>query len=447
MKKQHLLQALEGAFLRAEQAGYFKKTEESKEENGLGGPSGKMKGGKKGKSRQSKLGDSSKTYFSSIRTYINTKITEKVEESKDEKYYNPKFWKGGWFDEYLSEMVDRYHADELSASYIERTVHAAHKVNEILKEDKFMGKGLEKIRFGLKGSVEDGVGQLNMLHDEGVIDSKDNVTSIKPKGGEFEKIKDAIPKSNRNYETIINLLESQLKTGGRIKAELSLKVGDIDYEKNLKKYIKDKNKFNRNTPINSKDIEFFKNLEKDKDGENKKVGSPLFPIFDKKGKQMSVEDASKYVQEVLHRAAEASGINQVGTIYKKTRDGDIRAVEVTMRFTTHSLRRQYGQREYDMTRYWSRERIDKETAEYLNNQGSNKEKIIKRIEKEKERLNYYNIKHGKPRADLSWENARRLLVSLKLGHSRIDIVSRYVEVDKPIHMRKQQKEVKETEDF
>ena len=183
---------------------------------------------------------SADTYFSRVQTYINTKITEKVKELGSDKYYNPKFWKGNWVDEWVDDMVALHDDHQMKATTIENYIHGLHKLNELVKEDRIFGKSVDKVRLGLKGAVKEGRGQLFHLHQEGVIDSKDHVTSMKPKGDELEKIIAAIPKTNRNYESVVGALIAQSHTGGRIKAELSLRVGTIDYGKGTKKYIKDK---------------------------------------------------------------------------------------------------------------------------------------------------------------------------------------------------------------
>jgi len=258
---------------------------------------------------------------------------------------------------------------------------------------------------------------------ESFCPSRGEVTSIKPKGGEFEKIldkiKDVIPEDHRNYQSVVNVLKSQRDTGGRITAECNLRAGDIDLEKKTKKYDKDKNDFNRRTPLKESSTAFYKQLV-----EGKAEGAPLFPIINSKGKQLNKQLAGKYVQEVLKKAADAAGVNTVDSNGKLTR------------YTSHSNRRGYAQQEYNATRYKSRRQLEGMIGDYINLQGSNKEGILKRIENEKLRLNYYNIKNNKPVKDLSWEQLRRLHVALQMGHSRIDHIKRYVDTDAPIWNRK-----------
>jgi len=387
------------------------------------------------KAKKEKGGDyADDTYFSRVQTYVNTKITQEVVALGDEKYYNPKFWKGSWFDDYIEDCIDRYHNDEVTATYIENTIHGVHAFARAIKEHRTFGKGTEKIRVGLKGSQKKKEGQLYRLLEEGVVDSKDHVTSMKPVGDELEKIMAQIPKSNRNYDSIEKALTAQPHTGGRIKAELRLRVGDIDYDKKTKHYINDKNKFNRRVQIKDDHMHFYRMCE-----DGLEIGTKLFPIYDKNGKEMNDRKASRYVQEVLKRATDKAGVNYEKVVEKKYKNGDkmeTREVTVEMRFTSHSNRRGFAQLEYDKTKYLKRADIEALIAEYLNLQGSNKEKIIARISAERDRLNYYNIKNDKPKRDFSWEELRRLYVSLQLGHSRLDIVARYADLDEPIWKRK-----------
>ena len=375
--------------------------------------------------------DSAKSHFKNVRIYVNTKLSEKVAALGSEKYYSPNYWKGNWADEWVDDMVERYENDQLVATTIENRVHSLHKLADLVKEENFFGNKVEKIRVGLKGSVKEGRGHLFTLHQEGVVDDKGHVTSMKPKGDELERIIAEIPKTNRNYESIVCALTSQAHTGGRIKAELSLRVGAIDYTIQTKKYIKDKNKFTRNVPIANEHMDYYKALEW-----GKNQGAPLYPIFDKNGKEMSPSDASRYVQEVLNRAVEKAGVNYEDTIIKTDKNGKEREVAVTMRYTSHSTRRGFAQKQYDKTRYWTKDKIKEAIGDYVNLQGSNKEKILKRMENERKRINYHRIKKGQPEKEFSWEQLRRMYVSLQLGHSRIDIVARYVDLDKPIHERK-----------
>lgn len=371
------------------------------------------------------------TYYNRIKTFVNQEIAKKVDETKNKKLWNPKFWKGSFAQEYIDNCIDRYQNDDLSATYIENTVHAFHKFGQLVKEHQILGKKVDKVRMGFKGSVKNGNGYLGQLHNEGVVDNKDHVTSMKPTGDELQKVINAIPDTNRNKETIVNLLQAQQTTGGRIKAELKLKKSDIDFKNGLKTYHKDKNKFTRRTEIDKEYMDFYKDIT-----DKKFDGSPLFALKRKDGSDMSADEGSRYVSEVLKRAAEKAGVNYITTITKKDKEGNEREVEVEMRFTTHSIRRKYGQKEYDKTRFWNKEKIKKAIGDYLKQQGSNKERIQERINNERERINYFNIKNGKEPKDFSWEQYRRLYTSLKLGHSRLSVVSRYVEFDEPISKRK-----------
>lgn len=362
------------------------------------------------------------TYFRRVETFVNEKVTEKVKELGHEKYYDPRFWKGSWAEEWIEEKILDYQNGDIAAKYVESCVFGITRFSEMVRDEQILGTGKKaarKVRVGLRGNRKDGTGFLGRLAEEGVSDDKNAVTSIKPSKGnpELRKIIDhldqVIPKTDPNYRTTIALLCSQYFTGGRINAEVNLKAKDIDLEKMTKKYDRDKHKFTRRTPIDEEFRGFFETLT-----QGKKEGADVFRFVRKDGTDMSRTEKVKYVQEKLREASIFSGVNYLNE------DG------VEMRYTTHSNRRAYAQREIDKTKKWNREKTINEIGKYLNLQGSNKEKIIKRIQNEKDHINWRNKRNGKPmRTFMDWE-LKLLYVSLRLGHSRIEITRRY------IHMKK-----------
>lgn len=372
--------------------------------------------------------DTKTKYFGYFRSFYNTTLTEIKEESTDKKgrdAYNPKFWTGGWVNRHLNGLLDRFHGKTgkpVSGSYIEGFVHAVGKLQQIVKNDGVWKKqGIDKVRVGLKGSVEEGTGYLSKIYNEGANMSKDERTSMKATDDDYRKMLNGIDKvlskDDRNYQTVKNIITSQRHTGGRITAECNLKVGDIDLDKMLKKYDKDKNNFTRHVPLEVHQKLFYAKLTL-----NKADGSPLFPLFDKDGKQMSKEAASKYMQETYKKIADKVGL------YERDENG-----KITKRYTSHSTRRCYGQQIYNSTRYKKEKKVDELIKEYVNKQGSNKEGILERIKNEKDRLNWYRKKNGlPPREGFTYEEKRRLLVMLHLGHSRVDTCLRYINPDPPL---------------
>ena len=361
--------------------------------------------------------DTAKKYGGCVKNFMNNFIPELIEQTGNDKLFNPNFWKGSHVDQWFDQLIDRAKSGVMTNGYVVGSAHAFGKLQELVNHEGAHRK-IEKVRVGLKGSIESGQGRLHQLHKEGISSGNDQPTSMKPKGDELEKIIDKIPDSP-NKTTIVNVLRAQYHTGGRITAEVGLKVGDIDFDRSTKFYDKDKQEFSRRTFISEQQKDFYKSLTA-----GKPAGSPVFVIRDQSGKQMDKESAVKHVQNVVREASQKAGL----TICNNGK--------VVSRYTTHSSRRGYAQSFYDRTRHWSTEKLKKETAKYLNAQGSNKEKIIERIQNEKERLNWYRLKNGLPMKDFSWEQRRRLLVALHLGHSRIDHIKRYIEPDPPLSQMK-----------
>ena len=73
--------------------------------------------------------------------------------------------------------------------------------------------------------------------------------------------------------------------------------------------------------------------------------------------------------------------------------------------------------------------LKKMINEQLNRQGSNKEKVAARIKSELERINAYRKLKGYKQVGFTHEHLRRLYTSLLLGHSRCDILTRYITPD------------------
>lgn len=380
-----------------------------------------------------KIGDISentaKRYFGQIKTFFNTTLDEIKEQATDKKSrdaYNPKFWKAEWVEKHIDGLLDRFHGRSdkkpVSGSHVENCIHAFGKLQEIVKEHAVWKKnGIDKVRIGLKGSVEEGTGYLYKIYKEEATMHHDERTSMKATDQEYRMIINTIdkviPKTNPNYETVKNIILAQRHTGGRITAEINLKAGNIDLENMTKHYEKDKNNFSRRVPMDMSQKLFYANLTR-----GKAEGSPLFPLFDKKGKQMSKEAASKYMQETYKKIAEKAGL------VERDEKG-----KVTRRYTSHSTRRCFAQKLYDSTKFTSKKDLWKKIRNYVNLQGSNKEKIDQRIENERRRLNYYRLKKGLPMKPFTWDQMRKLYVMLHLGHSRTDTVGRcYVKLDPPL---------------
>lgn len=377
--------------------------------------------------------DTAKTYFSRIQNFFNTldKIKEEGKDKKSRDAYNPKFWKSEWVDKHFNWLYDRFDGNgekPVSGGYIENTTHAFGKLQKLVKDyGVWKGSGIDKVRVGLVGSIKSETGRLYQNYLRGAAESNDEKTSMKATDKEFRQmvntIDKVISKNDRNYETIKNVIISQGFTGGRITAEINLKAGDIDLEKLSKFYDKDKNNFSRTVPLQVQQKQFYFQLTK-----NKTDGSPLFPLFDKDGKQMSKEDASKFMQNTYKKIAEKA------ELVKRDEKG-----KVTSRYTSHSSRRVFAQRLYNSTRFMKKEKIWEEIQKYVNMQGSNKEGIKRRIHNEKVRLNYYRLKNDLPMKDFTWEQCRRLYCMLQLGHSRTDTLCQSYIIPDPPHYKNKKK--------
>lgn len=369
---------------------------------------------------------SAKKYNGCIQNFFNhlDKVKEEAADKKSRDAYNPKFWNSKWVDDHFKHMYGRFHGNgekPLSGTYIESSTHAFAKLQQLVNQEGVWNKsGIKKVRVGLKGSIESQTGRLYQNYIEGAMASKDERTSMKGSDRDFKQftqgLEKVISKDNPNYQTLQNLIQAQYHTGGRVTAEVNLKAGDINLTTMTKRYDKDKNNFTRRVPLHNNQKPFYQKLI-----QGKTEGSPLFPLQDKAGKPMGKHAASKYVQEIYKKAAEAAGL-------VKRNENE----KITSRYTSHTTRRIYAQNLYNSTRYMSTKKIDEEIKKYVNLQGANKEGIQKRLQREKKRLNYYRIKNNLGMKELTWNQKRKLLVMLHLGHSRTDTCTKsYIKEDAP----------------
>ncbi|MBY0213883.1 tyrosine-type recombinase/integrase [Priestia aryabhattai] len=424
--KEIVLKKLEAGFDRIQE---IVKESKSKEKTVVGEESGQTK-------TERGFSDATKEkYFGCVENFVNNGIPDIIENGIEietengfvtkfkgnKKLYDHTYWKGEMVDYWFDKLVERHEKGEVSADYIVCSAHAFSKLQTYVKQHEVLGEGFNKLRVGLKGSVNSEEGRLYKLHCKGIVKSADDTTSIKLGSQEAKQVVEDvikhIPKTLQNYDSICSVVRSQLNTGGRITAEIKLKVKDINFETNQKRYEKDKNNFSRNVPMNEESKSLYQPHMEGKNGE-----SHLYDFYDKKGRRLNTKQAVREVQDALRNASLKAGYT------KHSEEG-----KVIERLTSHSFRRGYAQSIYDSTKDQTKAEIQSRIAEYVNNQGSNKEGILARIKAERYRLNYYRRKNNLEIRDFTHEELRRLLVSLHLGHSRIDIVgARYITTDRAL---------------
>ena len=336
------------------------------------------------------------TYYKTCKTMINDLAKIHGENNKRllPAYMNGKLW-----DDYFERLTVRYEEGTLSADTIEKRVHSLEAFRTFFNNTNVAGD--KTVRIGNKQE------RLDYLKERGVIGSQDEVTAMKPSPATVNAVH-----SNINTETdagklslVIN--ELQVETGSRIRSLVNLQVKDIDFEKCTVRF-QCKNNFTRTVPLTQKATDILETF-----CEGKKPGAQVFSLKDRDGNDMSVNKIVKTVQRYTNDAAKASGLNRENR-----------------RYTTHSNRKRYAQNMYNQTRTMTTQQLKTAIRNYVNMQGSNKEGIVERINRELDRINRYRLMNKQHKKGFTREQLRRMLVSLHLGHSRLDVLSRYVVFDK-----------------
>jgi integrase len=338
-------------------------------------------------------------------------------EGSDFKRLLPRYMNGETWDKYFEHLAARYENGTLSAGQIQRRAHALESFRHFINNTDVCGKRIKTIVDGKEvlvkenkirvGNKED---RLDYLKDRGVVRSKDEISASKPTHAEVDLVQFHMNTTTMSGQVSLIINQLQNECGGRIKSIFKLEVGDIDFDKKTITFRKDKNNFTRTVPM-TKEAERILSVA----CAGKKTGSPVFTLKHKDGNDMNLKDAAKTVQRYTKEATKKAGINREDR-----------------RFTTHSNRKRYAQKMYDQTRYMSKAQLRKAIGDYVRLQGSNQEIIVERMKRELDRINAYRKINGLDKKTFSQEQMRRMLVSLHLGHSRIDVVARnYINVDKP----------------
>ena len=319
---------------------------------------------------------------------------------ENDKRLLPSHMNGKLWDDYFERLAVRYEEGTLTADTIEKRVHALEAFRTFFNNTNVAGD--KTVRIGNKQE------RLDHLKERGVLSSQDEVTAMKPSVAAVNAVHSNINTNTEAGQMSLVANQLQVETGSRIKALMKLQVQDVDFEKCTLRFPKDKNNFTRTVPLTQTAASLLKPL-----CEGKKDGAPIFALKDRNGHDMSLEKLVKTVQRYTNDAAKESGVNRENR-----------------RYTTHSNRKRYAQNLYGQTRMMTTQQLKTAIRNYVNMQGSNKEGIVERINRELDRINRYRLMNKQPKKGFTREQLRRMLVSLHLGHSRLDVLSRYVVFDK-----------------
>lgn len=340
-------------------------------------------------------------YPKTVKTMIRELTANVLGGDVEHKRILPKYMNGKTWDHYFNvHLVGRYERGEITADSIQKRVHALEAFRTMIRETNVCGKDTE-IRVGNKEE------RLEHLQELGVHKSKNEIKAIKPNNFEVRLYHEHFNTKTENGRISKDITEFQREVGTRIKSNFKLQVKDFDFEKGLLHIRNDKNNYSRVVPLPNRAMQIA-----EKYCSGKANGAQVFTMKDRNGNDMKKEAAVKTVQRYSNDAAKKAGINRE-----------------KRRYNTHSNRKYYAQNLYNNTRNMTEKELEKKIGEFIRLQGSNREGIVQRMKNELNRINAYRIKMGYEKSGFTKEHLRRLYVSLHLGHSRCDVVLRYIKPD------------------
>ncbi|HDR6479684.1 TPA: tyrosine-type recombinase/integrase [Bacillus cereus] len=297
--------------------------------------------------------------------------------------------------EYLETKIQAFEKGNASAFSMRQMAHAFHS---------FRVASAETGTFKHTCKVADKRDMLNTLTERGIFRKSADSTVLKANHSDYEKVQKELnvaTTSKHLREDIKTVHELQRYAGMRVHEAVKLKVSDIDFKSGTV-YIKGKGGHERTVKIESKELlEKLKNLCTGKSERSQVI------IARKRDKnQLTNEEFGKRAKEEIRGAAVNAGVDRNGK-----------------RYTTHSGRKAYAQAQMDKYKSYSKNQLKKEVAKRCQDKKTKQkyDAVIKNIRKK--------ITEGSKNEGRKLTNKEmcQFLVSLDLGHYRLDVVRYYAD--------------------
>lgn len=319
----------------------------------------------------------SKTYLSQVNAYANW-----VYEQYGVTDFH--FLKPRYAEEYIQTKIDGSKTGKVAVSTIKTTIHGLAKYQNLLRD-----------QFDCRVRVINKEKMLNILKDNNMIrelknSRKGRIISREMAMNIVEKIRTI---ESPHADTMSRVLRFQLETGSRISASLRVQVKHLDFNNKTVKFVGDKG---NKTRVVTVDPTYMRELQEYV--EDKKAGTQVFEFKNSKS-YLSITQARKMIERYYNRLAKELNIKGANT---------------------HSQRKAYAnvRRKYYST--LSTTSLKSDLKLRIN---------IDKTDRTKHRLKRFSRRRGaikKANRKLSREQMELLLVSLDLGHNRIDVLRYYL---------------------
>lgn len=296
--------------------------------------------------------------------------------------------------EFFDKQIEKYQAGEVSAWSLRLFPHAIHALQEASKQT---GVFAGKLRLGNKQEM------LGKLNDLKIYRESEDSKSLKANREDWEKVQTEILKSrSSNAKIAADMHRVGGFLGARVHEAVKIKAEDVKIAP-ASATVTITGKGGLVRVIKTEDPKTVELLRERMEG--KKPGAPLFPILNKQGNDKTLKAAQKFMKDTVRAAALRANVDRDGKTYG-----------------THSARKAFAQERMNQYASMSKTDLKREADDRRRqNQGLDR-KYKKTLQDMRNKLAKDSPNRSR---DLNHKELCKWLVSVDLGHGRMDVVRYY----------------------
>lgn len=287
-------------------------------------------------------------------------------------------------EEFIQHQLERFSRDEIAAGTVKTYIHALSKLQNMARDQT--GKRIRVINAEKALERANASGAIRHYEDadKGRIINREQAEQM---------IHSLVESRSHNAQVLSEYARFSMETGSRISAGLRLQVKDLNFERNTVTFHSDKGGKTRTVLIDPKYMSHLKTLV-----EGKSSGRQVFELRNRKGHLLKISTARKQAENLYARHASKLGLE--GANY-------------------HSQRKAFANARYSEYKAMNYKALERDLARRMKDSPQLARKMQALESKS-------GARHGSGR-HYSHQQLAKLLVSIDLGHERLDVLRFYLE--------------------